>query len=71
MASAIKDLQRLMMETARQPEATYTAMVALADEIERQGADPETESSIRRTAMTVRPMIGMDAGSAWKKLSWM
>lgn len=60
-----------MMEVAGQPELTYVAMIALADEIKRQGVDPEAEDSIRRTAMTVRPMVGMAAGSAWTKLSWM
>jgi hypothetical protein len=60
-----------MMEVAGQPELTYTAMVALADEYKRLGTDPETEDSIRGSAMTVRPMIGVAAGNAWDKLSWM
>jgi hypothetical protein len=70
-ASAINDLQRLLTEMAGQPEITYTAIVALADEIKRQGENPGTESSIRLTAMTVKPMIGLAAGNAWDKLSWL
>lgn len=61
-------LEKLMLEVAGQPEQAYEAMVALADEIERQGVSLESVRSIRRTASTVKPMIGMEADFAWNRL---
>lgn len=63
------DLTTLVTQSAKSPELLYLAIMALGDEVERQGVSPVSLAKIRRTAKAVKPMIGMAADSAWKKQS--
>lgn len=63
------DLTALAVQSSKSPELHYEAIMALGDEVEREGVSPASLKKIWRTATAVKPMIGMAADEAWKKQS--
>lgn len=69
-STALARLTVLVKEVAKTPELLFVATSAMADELDRLAINPKEAKRVRETSRAVGRMIGMEAESAWNKLSW-